>query len=129
MKHWQNQLKNQLKTTMKSTNYHRSKSAGHLEVVVPTIDSDIRANALPASTGPRDRSINMHEFLGLKQTWGSMPQNTTMRASSELVCGNLTGERVQLEVPQPNFERPYYKDKKFSQRQALLIASLNIRGK
>jgi len=52
-----------------------------------------------------------------------------MRASSELVCRNPTGERVQLGVPQSNPERPNYKDRKTSQRQALLIASLNIRGK
>jgi len=58
-----------------------------------------------------------------------MPQNTTMRASSELVCRNPTSERVQLGVPESNPERPNYKDKKTSQRQALLIVSLNIRGK
>jgi len=58
-----------------------------------------------------------------------MPQNIIARVSSEPVCGNLAEERVQLEVPHPVPERPNHKSKKTSNKQALLIASLNIRGK
>ena len=105
---------------MESTNYHKNKSAGHLEVVVPTMDGDTRENALPASAGPRGRSINTYEFLGLEHTWGP---------SSKPVCGNPARERVQLGVPHSVSERPNYKSKKTSNKQALLIASLNIRDK
>jgi len=54
--------------TIESTNYHKNKSAGCLEVVVPTMDGDTGANAPPTSAGPRGRSINTYEFLGLEQT-------------------------------------------------------------
>jgi len=53
---------------MESTNYHKNKSTGCLEVVVPTMDGDTGANAPPASAGPRDRSINTYKFPGLEQT-------------------------------------------------------------
>jgi len=112
---------------MENTNYHNNESVGRLEVVVPTMDGNIGVYALSASTGPRGRSINTCKFLGLEQTWGPMPQNTIVRASSESICGALTGKRVQLRAPRPILERP--KDKKTSHKQALLIASLNIRGK
>jgi len=58
-----------------------------------------------------------------------MPQITIARASSEPVCGNLTGKRVQLGVSQPIYERPNLKNRKTSHKQTLLVASLNIRGK
>jgi len=58
-----------------------------------------------------------------------MSQNIIAKASSEPVCGNLAGERVQLGVPHPVSERPNHKSKKTSNKQALLIVSLNIRGK
>ena len=114
---------------MENTNYNKTRSANHLEVVAPTTDSDIRVYALPTSTGPQGRSINTHEFPGLEQTWGPMPQITIVRASSEPVCGNPTRERVQLGVPQLIHDRPNFKDVKTGHKQALLIASLNIRGK
>ena len=58
-----------------------------------------------------------------------MSQNIIAKASSEPVCGNLAGERVQLGVPHPVPKRPNHKSKKTSNKQALLIVSLNIRGK
>jgi len=58
-----------------------------------------------------------------------MPQHITTRAFSELVCRNLTRERVQLGVPQHTHNRPKNKDKEKGYKQSLLIASLNIRGK
>jgi len=74
--------------------YHKTRSAGCLKIIISIIDSDTRTNALPASTGPRSKSINTNEFLGLEQTWGPMPQHITTRASSELVYVNPTGKRV-----------------------------------
>jgi len=53
---------------MESTNYHKNKSAGCLEVIVSIMDGNTGANAPPASAGPRGRSINTYEFLGLEQT-------------------------------------------------------------
>jgi len=53
---------------MNNTNYNKTRSADRLEVAVPTTDSDIGVYALPASTGPQDRSMNTHEFPGLEQT-------------------------------------------------------------
>jgi len=114
---------------MDNTNYNKTRSAGRLEVVVPTTNGDIGVYAPPASTGSQGRSINICKFLGLEQTWGSMPQITIARASSEPVCRNPTGERVQLGVPQLTHERPNLKDRKTSYKQTLLVASLNIRGK
>jgi len=84
---------------MDNTNYNKTRSVGCLEVVVPTMDGDIGVYAPPASTGPRGKSINTCEFPGLEQTWGPMSQITIVRASSEPVCRNPTGERVQLGVP------------------------------
>jgi len=114
---------------MDNTNYNKTRSAGHLEVVVPIMDGDIGVYAPPVSTGPQGRSINTCKFLGLEQTWGPMPQITIARASSEPVCGNPTGKRVQLGVLQPIHERPNLKDRKTSQKQTLLVAFLNFRGK
>jgi len=95
------------------------------------MDGNNRANAPLASTGPRDRSINTSEFPGLEQTRGSMPQNTTVRAFSELACGILVNEGVQLGVHKPDHKRPNNRksEKTKEQKQSLLIALLNIRGK
>ena len=41
-----------------------TRSAGRLEDT--TTDSNIEVNAPPASTSPRDRSINTNEFPGLE---------------------------------------------------------------
>jgi len=114
---------------MNNKNYNKTRSAGCLEVVVSTTDGDIGVYAPPASTGPQGRSINTHEFPGLEQTQGPMPQITIMRASSELACRTPTGERVQLGVPQSHYEKSNPKDRKTSHKQTLLVASLNIRGK
>jgi len=96
---------------MENTNYNKIRSAGCLEIVAPITDSDIGVYVLPASTGPQDRSINTHEFPGLEQTWGPMPQIIIARTSSEPVCGNPTGERIQLRVPQLIRDSPNFKDR------------------
>jgi len=59
-----------------------------------------------------------------------MFQNTTVKASSELVCENLASKRVQPGVPRPIYKIPdgMHNDR-MKNKQTLLITSLNIRGK
>ena len=122
---------NNNQTNINKVHNYRTRSVGRLEVITLTTDGNTRANAPPASTGPRGKSINTSEFLGLEQTRGSMPQNTTTRASSKLTCGNPVNKGVQLGVPRLDHERPNNRnsERKKEQKQSLLIASLNIRGK
>jgi len=124
-------MENNNQSNMNRAHNYRTRSAGRLEETTLTMDSNNGANAPPASTGPRGRSINTNEFPGLEQTRGSMPQNQIVRAPSELTCRNPVNEGVQLGVPRPDHKRPNNgnHEKKKEKKQSLLIASLNIRGK
>ena len=116
---------------MNRVHHYRTRNAGHLEIITLTMADDNGTNTLTTFTSPRDRSINTNKFLDLEQTRGPMPQNTTVRASSKLACRNLVNERVQPGVPRSTHKRPDNEsnNKEKEQKQSLLIASLNIRGK
>jgi len=104
------------------------RSAGHLEVQKETMDSDIRINALPASSGTWRRSINTNKPMSLGSTHGSRPQNTTARAISTTACRGSATEGVTLE-PYRQTTKEKMTTTSTSKINSWKIASLNVKGK